>query len=240
MKIKLVSLAVATAVAVAASGAALASRTAKAPGVRYTFSGHLLAAPSSSSLSLQVEGGSRAALRKMLGQSQNQSFSYGASTEFLRWTNGVPTVVTAANLAAGDRVTIHVRAPRNATLAQIEATAPAVVADRGPNPANPVNPLFLFRGTLAGVGNGSVSVQVKGGNRRALRLLVGQSAQQSFTTGANTMYLLWQGKVPTVVSASQLKVGDRVTVRVRAPKGSTLAQVEATAAVRVAEHEPAA
>jgi len=36
-----------------------------------------------------------------------------------------------------------------------------------------------------------------------------------------------------------LQVGDQVTVRVRAAKGSSLAQVEATSAVHVGEHEPA-
>jgi hypothetical protein len=71
-------------------------------------------------------------------------------------------------------------------------------------------------------------------------LLLGQSASQTFTTGPETIFLLWQGKVPTVIAASQLKVGDKVVVRIRAAARSTLAQVEATAAVHVGEHEPAA
>jgi len=35
------------------------------------------------------------------------------------------------------------------------------------------------------------------------------------------------------------RVGDRISVRIRAPKGSTLQQVESTPATKVVEHEPA-
>ena len=79
-----------------------------------------------------------------------------------------------------------------------------------------------------------------GGNRHALRLLVGQSADQSFTFDAGTICLLWQGKVPTLISPSQLKVGDRFVVRIRADRGSTLAQVEATPANHLGDREPPA
>ena len=72
-----------------------------------------------------------------------------------------------------------------------------------------------------------------------MRLLIGQSADQSFTFGDQTIFLLWQGKVPTVIDAAQLKVGDRIVVRIRADRGSTLAQVEATAAVHIGDREPA-
>ncbi len=72
-----------------------------------------------------------------------------------------------------------------------------------------------------------------------MRLLIGQGASQTFTTGGETIFLLWQGRVPTVIDLSQLKVGDKVAVRVRADKGSTLAQVESTPAVHVGDREPA-
>ena len=106
-----------------------------------------------------------------------------------------------------------------------------------PNP--PSKPLYLFRGRLAAAaGPTTVTVDVRGGNRRALRLLIGQPLQQSFTYGPETILLLWQGKVPTVISPAQLTVGDRITVRIRAPWGSSLSQVESTAAVHIGEHEP--
>jgi hypothetical protein len=101
-------------------------------------------------------------------------------------------------------------------------------------------PLFLVRGALdEHAGTANVTLNVRGGNRPALRLLLGEPAQQTFAYGSETIFLLWKGKVPTVVTPAQLTVGDRISVRIRAAKGSTLGQVESTPAARVAEHEPA-
>ncbi len=221
-----------------AAGAALAEGPAKEQGAHYEFRGHLKSA-TATSVSLTVEGGNRIALKKMLGSSVEQTFSAGASTEFLQWSNGIPKVVGAADLAAGDWVVVNVRAPREAELAEIESQPAGIVSDRGPNPTRPDEPLFLFRGKLASTASGSLSVDVGGGNRRALKLLLGQQGSQTFAVGAETIFLLWQGKVPTVISASQLKTGDRVTVRIRAEAGSSLSEVEATPANHVGEHEPA-
>jgi hypothetical protein len=41
-----------------------------------------------------------------------------------------------------------------------------------------------------------------------------------------------------VSSLSELQAGDAVAIHIRAAGGSTLAQVESTAAAKVAEHEP--
>jgi hypothetical protein len=68
--------------------------------------------------------------------------------------------------------------------------------------------------------------------------MLGQALDQSFTYDDGTIFLLWQGRVPTVIGPSQLRAGDRITIRVRAPRDSTLAQVEATPADHVGEHEP--
>jgi hypothetical protein len=230
-------------VGLTASGAALAEGSAqgkaKTKDAHYVFRGHLTSA-STSAVSLTVEGGNRIALKKLLGASVAQSFAVGSGTEFLRWANGVPTVVQAGDLAAGDWVVVNIRAPRSASLAEVEAGGAGIVSDRAAKPNPPGKPLFLFRGKVAAAaGSSSVAVDVTGGNHRGLRLLLGQPSSQTFAFGPETIFLLWQGKVPTVISASQLKPGDRITVRVRAPRGSTLAQVAATPAVHVGEHEPA-
>jgi hypothetical protein len=218
----------------------LASSASAAPrGTLYQFRGHLKAA-SAGAVSITVEGGNRIALKKMLGAPVDQTFAAGSSTEFLRWSKGIPSVVGPGDLAAGDWVAVKVRAPRDASLSEIEAKAVGIVADHGPNPNPPDQPLYLFRGKLVSAGSGSLTVTVGGGNRRGLRLLVGQTTTQTFATGGETIYLLWQGKVPTVISAAQLQAGDRVTVRIRAKAGSSLGEVEATAANHVGEHEPAA
>lgn len=206
---------------------------------RFTFAGRLQAAPTSGSLSILVEGGSKPALRKMLGQGVIQTFSYDSSTEFLKWSHGVPSIVPATDLAAGDWVRVNVRAVRDATLAEIEAKAPGIVGDHGASPQRPDKLQYVFRGTLAAVGSSTITVDVRAGDRRALRLLIGQPAQQSFAYDPGTIFLLWQGKVPTITSPDKLKLGDRITVRVRAARGASLAQVESTAAAHVGDREPA-
>ncbi len=235
MRMKLV-LAAATA-ALAAVGAASAG--AAGGGIAYSFLGKLSAAPSGGHISIAVEGGNRPALRAMLGSSVAQTFAYGDKTEFLRWTNGVPKVVQAGDLQAGDYVRVNLRAPRGNSLETLETTAAGLIGDHGTELTRPDQPDYLFRGTVAAVGSSTVSVDVRGGNRRALRLLLGSSRTQTFAVGGSTIYLLWAAKVPTVIDRSDLKVGDKVVIHVRAKAGSTLGQVTATPAAKVAEHEPA-
>jgi hypothetical protein len=222
-------------VGAASAGNATATWNGK---VRYSFLGQLTTTPSNGGVSINVQGGNRLALRAMLGSPVTQTFAYGTTTEFLKWSHGVPTIVQAGDLAAGDFVWVHVRAPRHATLAEIEQQPAALVGDHGAQLFKPTQPLYLFRGTLGSVGTNTVSVHVTGGNARALRLLVGQSNDQSLAFGANTIFLLWQGKVPTLIDATKLVVGDRIVVRIRAPKGATLAQVASTPANHVGDREP--
>jgi hypothetical protein len=208
--------------------------------MRYSFLGQLTATPANGGVSITVQGGNKAALRAMLGQPVTQTFAYGANTEFLKWAHGVPTIVQAGDLAAGDYVWVHVRAQRGSSLSEIEQQQAGLVGDHGATLNTPDKPLWLFRGTLTSATSTAVTIHVIGGDRRAMRLLLGQSADQTFTVGGETIFLLWQGKVPTVIDASKLVVGDKIVVRIRADKGSSLAQVEATAANHVGDREPAA
>jgi hypothetical protein len=242
MRTKVLLAFAALALSLAAAGAALAAdggANGRAHLRHYVFVGTLASSPSNGAISISVEGGNRPALRAMLGRSVDQTFAYGGSTEFLQWAKGVPTVVQPGDLAPGTYVRVNVRAPRGASLAQIEQVAAGLVGDHGTELYAPTQPLYLFRGTLASTGDSSVTLDVRSGNARAMRLLLGRSAHRTFTTGAETIFLLWQGKVPTVIDLSQLKPGDRVVVRVRAPRGSSLAQVESTAAKHVGDREPA-
>jgi len=205
----------------------------------YVFVGKLTATPSNGGVSITVEGGNRLALRSMLGQPITQTFAYGDRTEFLKWSKGVPTVVQPSDLAAGDYVRVNVRAPRGSSLDTIEHTNAGVIGDHGTELSRPDKPDYLFRGKVTAVGSSTVSLDVRGGNRRALRLLIGSPGTQTFTVGDSTIFLRWQGKVPTVVELADLKAGDSVAIHVRAQAGSSLSQVEATQAAKVAEHEPA-
>jgi hypothetical protein len=206
----------------------------------FQFRGELVS-DSATSVTLTVEGGNQPALRKMLGQTQNQTFTVDPTTEVLLWSHGVPTVGHVSDLKAGDWIQVNVHAKRGSSLGEIEANPVGTVADHGPGvPGKAKYPLYLFAGKVAGPqAGGHIALHVEGGNARALHLLIGQSSDQSFTYDTNTIFLLWQGKVPTVIDPSQLKAGDRITIRVRAAKGSTLAQVEASAARHVGDHEPA-
>src|SRR6266576_6287893 len=122
----------------------------------FRFQGQLTATHSNGGVSVTVQGGNKAALRAMLGAPVTQTFAYGSSTEFLKWSKGIPTIVQAGDLAAGDYVTVNVRAPRNANLATIEQQQAGIVGDHGTQLFTPANPLYLLRGTLTSVGSSSV------------------------------------------------------------------------------------
>ena len=176
----------------------------------------------------------------MLGATQNQTFLLGSTSAILIWHKGIPAVGAYTDLKAGDWVQVNVRAKAGSSLSEVLANAAGIVGDHGTAPGKAGKPLWLYAGTVDGAQSGGhIALHVKGGNARALRTLLGQSSDQTFTYDDNTIFLLWQGKVPTVIAASQLKAGDRITIRIRAPRLSTLAQVEATPARHVGDHEPA-
>jgi hypothetical protein len=197
------------------------------------------------SVTVKVQNGNRPALRSLLNKSQEQKFTIGADTVILKWVGGKPEKINWDNpgLENGDYVTVNVRADRNAALEDILKKSAGIVSDHGKNPAKPDKPLYLFRGTLvsADAVSGKVTIDVKGGNHRALRLMLGQaSSTQTFLTNGDTVFLHWAHRIPDVIDASKLKVGDRIVIRIRAAGGLDLAAVEATPAKRVADREPRA
>jgi hypothetical protein len=209
-------------------------------GQLYVFAGELLAAPgpNATSLSVQVETGNRPALRALIGQSQNQVFAIDSHTEILIYSHGVPHVGSNGDLQSGDFVTIRIRAAGGSSLQDIEQQAASTVADHAAPHGG--QPLWLFEGTVAGPQSGGhIALHVESGNWKALQAMLGQSLDQTFTYDDSTIFLLWQGRVPTVIDASQLKAGDRITIRIRAPRSDSLAQVESTPANHVGDHEPA-
>jgi hypothetical protein len=230
-----------TAVALAALAGTVVAATALGGGKGrlFQFRGDVVSA-SSSSFQISVTGGNHLALKSLIGQSQNETFALGAKSEILVWSHGVPHAGSAADLKPGDDVTVNVRANGGSSLAEVLANPVAVVADRGAQNAGRGKALFLYIGTVAGgQSGGHVSLHVTSGNWRGLRTMLGQSSvDQTFSYGNGTIFLLWQGRVPTVIEPSQLKAGDRITVRVRAPRNATLAQVEATPASHIGDHEP--
>ena len=205
----------------------------------FQFRGDVVAA-SATSVQVSIEGGNHSALKALIGQPQTESFTLGSDTKILVVQSGVPHVGSAADLKAGDNVTVNVRGKAGASLAELLGTPAATVTDRSAAATTGGKPLFLYVGTVAGgQSGGHISLHVTSGNWRALKTMLGQAnLDQTFTYDTGTIFVLWQGRTPTVIDPSQLKAGDRITVRVRAPRASTLAQVEATPAARVGDHEP--
>src|SRR5438034_1302369 len=122
----------ALAAALLSAGAAFAGNPNGHAEIRYSFLGQLTATPSNGGVSINVDGGNRVALRAMLGQPVTQTFAYDTTTEFLRWSKGIPTIVQPGARAAGELVWLHVRAGRGSSLAQVLATPARHVGDREP------------------------------------------------------------------------------------------------------------
>ena len=95
--------------------AATASAGRGGNGRLFQFRGEVVAA-SATSVQITVEGGNRAALRAMLGQSQNQTFTLGTTSEVLVWSHGIPKVGTYADLKTTDWVQVNVRAKAGSSL----------------------------------------------------------------------------------------------------------------------------
>jgi len=194
-----------------------------------------------SSVTVTVQNGNRPALRSMLSHEQVQTFATDEKTDFLKWSAGIPTKVGIGDLAGGDYVTVNVRADHDASLDTIKGTPAGTVADRGQTLNKPDKPLYIFRGTFVSTDDtGKVTINVNGGNRRALRLMIGQESKQAFPTDKDTVFLHWEHRIPNVINAAGLTAGDRIVIRIRAGGGLKLAEVEAIAAKRVADREPKA
>ena len=228
------------AILVAAATALVATASGTGRGQLYTFSGSLLAAPgeNATSVSVSVESGNKPALRALIGQSQNEVFSLDSHTQILVWSHGVAHVSSSAALNLGDYVSVNLRASGGSSLQEILSHPAASVTDRQSAP-NANKPLWLFSGTVAGPqSGGKINLHVGSGNWKALQSMLGQSLDQTFSYNDDTIFLLWQGRTPTVIDASQLKAGDRISVRIRALRSSSLAQVESVPANHVGDHEP--
>ena len=193
------------------------------------------------SVKVTVQNGNHAALDSLQLKGLEQMFATDGKTVITRWTNGKPESLSLDQLVAGDYVTVNVRADRKADIETITKKPAASIGDRGPDATKPTKPLYLFRGILVSAGGDKVTIRVKGGNRNALRLMVvADKEQQEFTTGPETVFLHWADRVPKISNPAEWKAGDRIIIRIRADRDSTLDQVKLTPAKRVADREPKA
>jgi hypothetical protein len=107
---------------------------------------------------------------------------------------------------------------------------------RTPHVARFVGQVYVFSGTLAvapGAAPTALQVTVSGGNRPALRALVGNTTEPlSFAVDSRTSYIDWtagdRANAPSSTTPDTLKAGDPVHLRIRARWGTPLATLLAT------------
>ena len=97
---------------------------------------------------------------------------------------------------------------------------------------------YEFRGEAVaapGSGAATIQVQVTGGNRQALKALIGAAQPTTFTTDGGTRWIAVHGNMPLLGASDTVLAGDIVRVVVRAPFHTPLATLVATPAASVTD-----
>lgn len=195
------------------------------------------------SVTLHVTGATRNGLAGLYRHGRTQTFSVGPATSYVTWNAGDPEQGTFGAITVGDSLKLTVRVPRSDGLPKIETTAATAVTDvtvKATHPAGTVD--FLYKGTVEGTppatstSPATLGVTVTGGNFRGLRSLLGQLNTDAFTFDASTIFANWTTRIPTNIASTDLATGDCVWVRAWAAPKSSLAQIIATPAFRIARH----
>jgi hypothetical protein len=203
--------------------------------ISYKFNGTLIGEPGTNAthLSIQLRGGNLPALRSVIGVNTKKplTFTLGARTTFYIASGRTWVLGTSASLHDTDPVTVVVRGRRGLKWRTLARRPARSVWDRAAiDPAHGV--LYSFWGSVTGVDTAShrVSITVLDGNHRALRLMLGVLQQQSLTYDSSTVFVHWTHGIPVAVSPSSIAAGQRLSVRIRAKAGLSLAAVESTPA----------
>jgi hypothetical protein len=118
------------------------------------------------------------------------------------------------------------------------AVAVASLALAGTASAHPRGVAYEFRGAAVvapGTAATRIQVQVDGGNRRALKALLGATQPTTFTTDRKTRWIAVNGNRPLLGASDTVVAGDIVRVVVRAPFHTPLATLLATPAASVTD-----
>jgi hypothetical protein len=117
--------------------------------------------------------------------------------------------------------------------ASLVSVAPASAASAKHHPPLYGGQLYIFKGTVAAAPaaeSSTLQITVTGGNRPALRALIGNTASPlSFTVNGRTSYIAWsasaRGNGPASTDPTTIKVGDPVHLRIHARHGTPLSQL---------------
>jgi hypothetical protein len=118
------------------------------------------------------------------------------------------------------------------------AVAVAGLALAGTASAHTRGAPYEFRGTAVvapGTGATQIQVQVTGGDRLALKALLGAAQPTTFTADAKTRWIAVQGNTPLLGASDTVLAGDVVRVVVRAPRHTPLATLVATPAASITD-----
>ena len=114
----------------------------------------------------------------------------------------------------------------------VPASAATANHGRAHHPARFAGQLYIFKGTVAAPATATTGLQVSvtGGNRPALKALVGNTtAPLTFTVNGRTAYIAWsasaRGNAPAATTPEAVRVGDPVHLRIRARYGAPLARL---------------
>jgi hypothetical protein len=228
--------AIGAALSIAAVADAATHRAAKI--VTFELSGSLAsdAGVNATSLTLQTTGGNGRALRAIIGVPQPLVVKVGTRTAYRGIVAGKMVSVASDALKATDPVSVTIRAPQGSKWADLALIAASRVVDTAGKQSGAV---FIFRGTATPGASGAITLHVTDGNYRALKLLLGQSQDETFATDVHTKFVRWNNKKSSVITFGDIKPNDVVTIRIRIAGSSSLADVLARPAALVVDREPA-
>lgn len=228
--------------AVAAGATAAAPIAEAAPRkLPFQFRGTVLADATSDSVTVDVNGGNRRALRALLGVDSAVKFTLDGKTKFTIWNGTTPVRGSVADIDAGDAVRLVIWAPRRSSIATLAAT-PAHRVNDVTAISRPAGRHFSFVGVLNGIDTSAQTIDatVDAGNWQALWLLLGQPTRQTFHYDTTTSFIDWTGGDPAAISPGSLTPGARIRIRIFGkPSELTLGAVLGIPATIVATPAPA-
>jgi hypothetical protein len=223
------------------ASAVMAGVPATAAAQRYDFKGNV-AAVTATSVIVQVANGNRPALRAMIGAAQPLTFIVDQRTRYTVWKGNRPYRTSLNAIGIGDSVWVHTNGRKRAKLADLLSRPVRTVRDVSAKDLGRGR-LYLFRGvcTAKDTAANRLTINVHGGNWRALHAMLGSPIAQTFAYSDSTSFVSWHTGRPRVVGEEQVPCGPdgtRVAIRVRAPKLTPLATLVTTPAALVNVREP--
>ncbi len=235
---------VGTAAAVLALAAPAAAATPK--NHLYWFQGKVAVTPAAgaSQLAVNVSMADRAANRFINRHGSTLNFTVDASTSYVAVTaapsgrGNVPNPSSQAMLHAGDSVSVAVWAPAKTKVRDLLATPAQKVTDYA-TAAKVTGFNYGFTGKLISVDQAAnkLTMWVQSADRPwGTTRQIGRRVV--FTIDPSTLFLNWDHKIPSLLLPSDLPARSKITIHLRAPRGTKLNALLTQPLWRVAHFGP--